>query len=105
MDQRQQQDVSPKARRYTDEFKQDAVRLIVDQDYSFGAAARAVGVTDQTLRKWHARFAPRAVPCGEDASLAELQAEVKRLRKSLQRAELEREILKKATVYFAKESQ
>lgn len=107
MDQQQQQqpDVSRRVRRYTDEFKQDAVRLIVDQGYSFRAAADAVGVTDQTLRKWHARFAPQPASCGEDASLSELQAENKRLRKALQRAELEREILKKATVYFAKESQ
>jgi len=105
MDQQQQQDVSRRVRRYTDEFKQDAVRLIVDQGYSFRAAADAVGVTDQTLRKWHARLAPQPAPCGEDASLSELQAENKRLRKALQRAELEREILKKATVYFAKESQ
>jgi transposase len=80
---------------YTDEFKQDAVRLIVDQGYSFGAASSAVGVTDQTLRKWHAKLAPQPAPCGDDASLAELQAENKRLRKALQRAELEREILKK----------
>jgi transposase len=43
-------------------------------------------------------------PCGEDAGLDELRAENKRLCKQLQRAELEREILKKATAYFAKES-
>jgi transposase len=45
------------------------------------------------------------VPCGDDATVAELQLEVKRLRKSHKRAEMDREILKKATAYFAKESQ
>jgi len=43
--------------------------------------------------------------CGDDASIDELREENKRLRKQLKRAEMEREILKKATAYFAKESQ
>lgn len=59
---------------------------------------------DATLRAWHAKFAPPPEPCGEDAAVAELKAEVARLRKELKRAELEREILKKATAYFARES-
>ncbi len=98
---------SGKARRgYTEEFRRDAVRLVTDQGYSFRAAAQAMGVCEQTLRGWHRKFTPAAPPeCGEDASLSELQEENKRLRKALERAELEREILKKATAYFAKESQ
>ena len=43
--------------------------------------------------------------CGEDATPEELRNEIKRLRRELRRAELERDILKKATAYFAKESQ
>ena len=70
----------------------------------FKAAAAAVGVGDQSLRAWHVKFAPALPPCGENASVEELQAENARLRKQLQRAEMEREILKKATAYFAKES-
>lgn len=91
-------------RRFKAEFKADAVRLIVDQGYSFKTAAKAVGVSEQSLRAWHAKLAPAPVPCGEHATLAELQAENARLRKQLHRTELEREILKKATAYFAKES-
>jgi transposase len=91
-------------RRFTPEFKQDAIRLVVNEGYSFAAAAKAVGVGEQSLRKWHAKLAPKPVPCGEDASLDELRAENQRLRRELRRAELEREILKKATAYFAKES-
>jgi transposase len=91
-------------RRFTPEFKQDAVRLVVNEGYSFAAAAQAVGVGEQSLRKWHAKLAPKPAPCGEDASLDELRAENQRLRRELRRAELEREILKKATAYFAKES-
>lgn len=94
-----------KRRRYSEEFKQDAVRLVVQEEYSFQAAAAAVGVSDQTLRHWHARLAPKPAECGEDATIDELREENKRLRRELRRAELEREILKKATAYFAKESQ
>jgi transposase len=97
--------VPAKRRRYADEFKQDAVRLIVEEKYSFKAAAQAVGVTEQTLRTWHAKLAPKPEPCGDDATVAELQAENRRLRRELRLAQMEREILKKATAYFAKESQ
>lgn len=92
-------------RPYGQEFKQGAVDLVVKQGYSFRAAAEAVGVDVTSLRSWHRKLAPEPEPCGEDASVEELTAEVKRLRKQLQRAEMEREILKKATAYFAKESQ
>ena len=68
------------------------------------AAHADVGVSEKSLRDWHAKFAPQPSPCGESASLEELREENKRLRQQLKRAELEREILKKATAYFAKES-
>jgi transposase len=97
-----QQEVPRRKRRFSEEFKRDAVRLVVEEGYTFKAAAAAVG--DQSLRAWHAKFAPAALPCGENASVEELRDEVARLRKQLRRAELEREILKKATAYFAKES-
>jgi transposase len=80
------------------------VRLVVEEGYSFKAACTAVGVCDATLRAWHAKLAPRPKPCSDNATVEELREENQRLRKQLQRAELEREILKKATAYFAKES-
>ena len=98
-----EQEVPRRKRRFSEEFKRDAVRLVVEEGYTFKAAAAAVGVGDQSLRAWHAKFAPVPLPCGEDASVEELRDEVARLRKQLRRAELEREILKKATAYFAKE--
>jgi len=97
--------VTPCRRRYTNDFKQDAVRLVTHDKYSFKAAAKAVGVSEKSLRDWHARLVPEPDPCGDDATLGQLQEENKRLRKQLKRAELEREILKKATAFFAKESQ
>jgi len=98
------QATSANGRRFADDFKRDAVRLVVEVEYTFKAAAKAVGVSEKSLRDWHKRLAPPPRPCGEDASLDELREENKRLRKQLKRAELEREILKKATAYFAKES-
>ena len=95
---------SVSGKRYLDDFKRDAVRLVTQERYTFKAAATAVGVSEKSLRDWHAKFAPKPNPCGEDASLEELREENKRLRQQLKRAELEREILKKATAYFAKES-
>jgi transposase len=99
-----QQEAPRRWRRFSEEFKRDAVRLVVEEGYTFKAAAAAVGVGDQSLRAWHAKFAPAALPCGEAASVEELRQENQRLRRELRRAELEREILKKATAYFAKES-
>ena len=92
-------------RSFSDEFKRDAVNLIVKQGYSFAAAAQAVGVGQASLRLWHRQLAPKPQPAGEDAPLAELKAANQRPRRELCQAELEREILKKATAYFAKESQ
>ncbi|MEQ8667883.1 MAG: transposase [Pirellulales bacterium] len=89
---------------YSDEFKRDAVRLVVEEGYSFKAACEAIGVCDATLRAWHRKLAPPPEPCGDDATVDELKAENARLRKQLRRTELEREILNKATAYFAKES-
>ena len=98
-------EASPTRRRFSEEFKADAVRLVVEEGYAFKAAARAVGVSEKSLRDWHKRLAPTPEPCGESATIDELREENKRLRKQLKRAEMEREILKKATAYFAKESQ
>jgi transposase len=93
------------ASRYSEEFKREAVRLVSEEKYSFPSAATAVGVSQKSLRDWHARIVPPPSPCGDGASLDELREENKRLRQQLRRAEMEREILKKATAYFAKESQ
>jgi|SRR6056297_1270930 len=95
----------PKRRSFSDQFKRDAVDLVVKQGYSFRSAAKSVGVGEGSLRLWHRQLAPTPQPAGEDASLQDLREENQRLRRELRKAELEREILKKATAYFAKESQ
>lgn len=97
--------LKPKRRTFTEEFKREAVNLVVVEGYSILAAATAVNVNENSLRYWYKKYAPEPVPCGPQATVVELQAECNRLRKQLRQAELEREILKKATAYFAKESQ
>ena len=59
---------SPPSRRFFDEFKCDLVRLVTDQRYTFQAAT-AVGVSQKSLRDWHAKFTPPPAPCDEHASL------------------------------------
>jgi len=92
-------------RSFSDEFKQDAVNLVVNEGYAIADAARAVNVTYKTFREWYDKLAPEPTPCGDDASVNQLKDENKRLRRQLKQVEMEREILKKATAYFAKESQ
>ena len=94
----------PTGRRFTESFKRDAVRLITHEQYSFHAASAAVGVSDTSLHKWHKKYADPTSPCIEDATTDSLQAEVNRLRKQLKKAEMERDILKKATAYFASQN-
>ena len=94
-----------KRRTFSAEFTQDAVDLVVKQKYTFAAAARAMDIEVRSLREWHTQFAPPPEPCSGDASMQALREENKQLRKQLEQAQLERDILKKATAYFVKESQ
>ncbi len=56
---------SPKSRRYPEDFKRDAVRLVTDEQYTVKAAAQAVGVSEKSLYDWHKKFTPPPVPCGD----------------------------------------
>lgn len=94
----------PQRRFYSDTFKHDTVRLVTHERYSVQAAADAVGISSKTLRNWLNKARPAPEPCGDDASMQQLQDENRRLRQQLKRAEMERDILKKATAYFAKEN-
>jgi transposase len=89
-------------RSYTREFKVSAVKLVNEQGYSIPEAARSLGVDDRSVRDWVEKFSTEAglAPTGEGAVAAELR----RLRKENARLLLERDILKKAAAFFAKES-
>ena len=88
-------------RKFTREFKVSAVKLVNDQGYSVPEAARSLGVDPNCVRGWIEKFSSEAglAPSGEGAMAAELR----RLRKENARLLMEREILKKAAQFFAKE--
>jgi transposase-like protein len=91
---------TPRAR-YTLEFKQEAVRL-VEGGQSIAAAARSLGVVEQTLFNWvKARRGGKLTGADSKVVSAE-QMEISRLRAELARVKMERDILGKATAYFAK---
>jgi transposase len=86
--------------RYSEQFKRDAVRLVTEEGYSYKAAADAVGVCHTTIKDWVGRFGDQAPPRTRFASLED---ELAHLRKENARLRMEREILKKAAAFFAKE--
>jgi len=93
-----------KRKKYSQEFKEEAVKLITEQGYQITEAARNLGVNVNMLGRWKREFEGG----GEDGSGlkggASMQAELTRLRKENKRLKMEREILKKAAVFFAKET-
>jgi len=89
-----------KRRHFTPEFKKDAVALITEQGYSVSKAARAVDVSENNLRRWKKELEQAA--SGERLN-ADERAELARLRREVKELRMEKEILKKASAFFAKE--
>ena len=88
--------------RYTQEFKQEAVRL-VESGQSQAAAARSLGVVEQTLGNWiKAHRAGSLKGASSRPLVTSEQMEIGRLRAELARVTMERDILGKATAFFAK---
>jgi transposase-like protein len=87
--------------RYTLEFKQEAVRL-VEGGQSIAAAARTLGVVDQTLFNWVKAHRAGKLSGADRKVVSAEQMEISRLRAELARVKMERDILGKATAYFAK---
>ena len=90
---------------YTKEFKQDAERLVTEQGYNRSEAARNLGIDRGMLGRWIRELEEdgREAFRGNGKLTAE-QEELRRLREENRRLKLERDILKKATAFFAKES-
>jgi len=89
-------------KRYSREFKVSAVGLVHRQGYTVVEAAESLGVDPATLRGWVKQFPADGSPALDKAE--SVQAELRRLREENRRLLMEREILKKATAFFAKES-
>ena len=98
--------MTKKIRTYSAEFKAEAVKKIADNDGNISATAKHLGIAMQTLSNWHnkANQGKLEGTAQYDPELIAVIEENKRLKRQLKVAEEEREILKKATAYFARHS-
>lgn len=86
--------------RYSPEFKNEAVRQVLERGYSVAEVATRLGVSTHSLHKW-VKAAKPDKSAEQDKELFEAKSEILRLRAQLRRTEEERDILKKAARYFA----
>jgi len=92
--------------RYTREFREEAVNLVTEEKLSLPEAARRLNLPPSTLANWVKQY--KAGRLGEVGKtyrpLTEIEMELARTKKELAEVRMERDILKKAAAYFAKES-
>ena len=89
-------------KRYSEEFKKEAVKQIIEGGYGVADVARRLGMTTHSLYAWIRKYGERAQ---QNDRQEQQSAEIRRLKAELKRVTEERDILKKAAAYFAKESQ
>ena len=93
-----------KRRKYTREFKLDAVRMVIDQNRSVSEVASNLGINPGVLQRWRNQFeADGSVAFPGHGKLKPEDEEIRRLRRELSETRQERDILKKAMAYFVKE--
>lgn len=94
-----------KRRKFSREFKTEAVRLVTDRGVAVSQAARDLDLSESVLRRWMRELsaAPAAAFPGNGQMRADL-AEISALKKEVVRLRAERDILKKATAFFAREA-
>ncbi len=91
--------------KYTKEYKFGAVKLITEQSYSYAEAGRSLGIAGNLISRWHKEFQAMdndAFP--GQGQLSPDQEEIRNLRQEVKQLKMEREILKKATAFFARQS-
>jgi transposase len=86
-------------KRYTEEFKVEAVKQITDRGYPVADVAARLGISSHSLYQWIKRD---SVPAADRVAAQDQQVEIRRLKSELKRVTEERDILKKAAAYFAK---
>ncbi len=92
-------------KKYTKEFKLDAVSLVNDQGYTRVEAARSLGINTNMLGRWVKEFnQDDGQAFRGNGKLTVDQEEIRKLKAQVKRLEMEKDILKKATVFFAKET-
>jgi transposase-like protein len=88
----------------TAEFRAEAVRLVEESGQSLRQVARDLGLSVETLRRWVQRAKTDAGEGPAGALTTDERAELRRLRREVKTLQVEREILKKAAAFFAKET-
>jgi transposase len=92
-------------KKYSKEFKLDAVSLVTEQKYSQAEAARSLGINANLLGRWSKEFRSKDGQAFRgNGQLTPEQEENRKLKAQVKRLEMERDILKKATVFFAAET-
>ena len=91
-------------RKYSKEFKLDAISLVTEQGYAIAEAARSLDINANVLGRWIRESRDKESDAFRgQGKLTEEQSEIRRLREEVKRLTTEKEILKKATAFFAKE--
>jgi transposase len=96
--------VGSASRKYTPEYKAEAVELVISSGRPIAEVARDLGVNESTLGEW-VNIAKRSGKVEEKPLDASERAELKAAREEIRRLRMERDFLKKAAAWFAKESQ
>ena len=92
-------------KKYPKEFKLDAISLVLDQAYSRAEAARSLGINANMLSRWIKQYeADDGTAFRGNGKLTAEQAEIRKLREENRRLKMRKDILKKATVFIAKET-
>ncbi len=89
-------------RSFTDDYKAGAVRLVLDESKTVAAAARDLGLTESSLRNWVEQARADRTK-GKTGLTAAERDELTRLRKDVRELRMERDVLKKAAAFFAKD--
>lgn len=90
-------------REFTPEYKDEAVRLVINTGRPVAVVARELGVVEQTLGNWVKAYRVRH-EAGDEALTEEERAELVRLRKEVAELKMDRAFLKKASLFFAQEA-
>ena len=92
-------------KKYSKEYKLDAVSLVLDQSYTVTEAAKSLEVNRSVLQRWIKEFeSDDGQAFRGNGKLTPEQAAIRRLTEENRRLKMEKEVLKKATVFFAKET-
>lgn len=93
-----------KRRGFSDEYKAEVVKLVKESEKSIARVCRDLDLTESAVRRWVVQSDVDAGRGPSGALTRDEQEELRRLRREVQQLRMEREILKKATAFFAKES-